>query len=85
MNASLICGLLFAVIGLIDPKFLAYIFLIKFSIDFLLIYKTARFLEQEEYLSTYLLSSFIYPFFSVYAALLSVFVGYKWKGNYYKK
>ncbi len=85
MNASLICGLLFALIGLLTPKFLAYIFLIKFSIDFLLIYKTAHFLDQEEYLSTYLLSSFIYPFFSVYVALLSVFVGYKWKGKYYKK
>jgi len=85
MNAALICCLLFAFIGIITPKLLANIFLIKFCIDFLLIYKTARFLDQEEYLSTYLLSSFIYPFFSVYIAILSIFSGYKWKGNYYKK
>lgn len=85
MNASIICCLLFAFIGIISPKFLGYIFVVKISIDFLLIYKTARFLDQEEYLSTYLLSSFIYPFFSVYIATLSIFSGYKWKGNYYKK
>ncbi len=85
MNASIICCLLFAFIGIISPKFLGYIFVVKISTDFLLIYKTARFLDQEEYLSTYLLSSFIYPFFSVYIATLSIFSGYKWKGNYYKK
>ncbi|MGB5361891.1 MAG: glycosyltransferase [Aureibaculum sp.] len=85
MNASIICCLLFAFIGILSPKFLGYIFVVKISIDFLLIYKTARFLDQEDYLSTYLLSSFIYPFFSVYIATLSIFSGYKWKGNYYKK
>ncbi len=45
MNASLICCLLFALLGHLNFKFLGYIFVIKFSIDFLLIYKTARFLE----------------------------------------
>ncbi len=85
MNASLICCLLLTLLGHLNFKFLGYIFVIKFSIDYLLIYKTARFLDQEEYLSTYLFSSFIYPFFSVYVALISFFIGYKWKGNYYKK
>lgn len=85
MNASIICCLLLTVMGLLNIKFLGYIFVIKFSIDFLLIYKTARFLDQEEYLPSYLFSSFIYPFFSVYIAIISVFIGYKWKGNFYKK
>ncbi len=85
MNASLVCSLLFVLISLLDAKFLGYIFVIKFSIDFLLIYKTSRFFNQEVYLSSYLISSLLYPFFSVYVATISVFKGYKWKGNYYKK
>ena len=85
MNASLVCSLLFVLITLLDAKILGYIFIIKFSIDFLLIYKTARFFNQEVYLSSYLISSLLYPFFSVYVATISVFKGYKWKGNYYKK
>ena len=85
MNASIICGLLLAIIGTINPKIIGYIFVVKFSIDFLLIFKTARFLDQEDFLATYFLSSFIYPFFSVYVAFISVFKGYQWKGKYYKK
>ena len=85
MNASIVCSLLFVLIGVLDVRLLGYIFTIKFSIDFLLIFKTARFLNQEKYLSTYVLSSLLYPFFSVYVAFVSVFNGYKWKGEYYKK
>lgn len=85
MNASIVCSLLFVFIGLLNVEYLGYIFVIKFSIDFLLIYKAALFFNQEKYLTSYLLSSFIYPFFSVYVAIVSVFKGYSWKGNYYKK
>ncbi len=85
MNATVICGLLFALIGLIHYKLILYILVIKFSIDFLLIYKSARFFIQEELLSSYVFSCLIYPFFSVFVALSSIFKGYKWKGIYYKK
>ncbi len=85
MNASIIYSLLFVLIGLLDIKFLGYIFIIKFSIDFLLIFKTSRFYNQEQYLSSYLFSSLLYPFFSVYVAVISVFMGYKWKGRNYRK
>lgn len=85
MNASIICSLLFAIIGIISFKFLGCIFIIKLGIDFFLIFKTSRFFKQEKYLRSYLLSGLLYPFFSVYVALTSVFKGYKWKGNHYKK
>jgi cellulose synthase/poly-beta-1,6-N-acetylglucosamine synthase-like glycosyltransferase len=85
MNATVICGLLLVLIGLIHYKLLLYILVIKFSIDFLLIYKSARFFNQEELLSSYIFSCLIYPFFSVFVALTSVFSGYKWKGIYYNK
>lgn len=85
MNASIVCGLLFAFIGIISIEFLACIFIIKFSIDLILIYKTAYFFNQKNNLSSYFLSSIIYPFFSVYVVVISVFKGYKWKGIQYKK
>ena len=85
MNASIIYGLVCVFIGLLNVEFLGYIFIIKFSIDFLLIYKTAHFFNQEKCLTSYLLSSFLYPLFSVYVAITSIFKGYNWKGNYHKK
>lgn len=61
------------------------LFSIKFSIDFLLLFKTSRFFKQENLLLSYLLSSIIYPIFSVYIALLSFFKSYQWKGRISKK
>ncbi|NNL15205.1 MAG: glycosyltransferase [Flavobacteriaceae bacterium] len=85
MNASLICYFILAVFGEFDFETLGYLFVIKFSIDFLLIYKTARFFDQTDVLATYWISSFLYPLYSVYVAILSLFKGYNWKGNYYRK
>lgn len=85
MNASIVCSLAFVLIGSLEAKFLVYIFIIKLSIDSLLILKTARLFNQSRYLSSYLVSGFLYPFFSVYVAFISIFNGYKWKGNHYKK
>ena len=85
MNASIISYLLLTILRLVDFKLLGYIFIIKFSVDFLLIYKTARFFNQSEVLASYWLSSLLYPFFSVYIGIISAFKGYKWKGNYYRK
>ena len=85
MNATLICALTLSLINIISFTFLAYIYVIKFSLDFLLLFKTARFFKQEQVLFSYILSSLIYPFFSVYIAFIAVFSGYKWKGRSYIK
>jgi hypothetical protein len=61
------------------------LFVIKFSIDLLLLFKTSRFFEQETILLSYLFSSVLYPFFSVYIVLLSLFKSYEWKGRTFKK
>lgn len=61
------------------------IFVIKFSIDFLLLFKASRFFKQETILLSYLFSSLMYPFFNVYIALLSLFKPYEWKGRTFKK
>jgi len=85
MNALLICLPLLYVWQMISVKTMLYTVVIKFSIDFLLLFKTARFFGQERYLASYLFSSVLYPFFSVYVAFISVFKGYKWKGRTYTK
>ena len=69
----------------ISLKIALALFVIKFSIDFLLLFKTARFFKQENLLLSYLFSSLIYPIFSVYIAFLSFFKSYHWKGRTSKK
>ncbi|WP_375239889.1 glycosyltransferase [Aurantibacter sp.] len=57
---------------------------LKLIIDFVLIYQALLFLSQEQYFRYVWLSSIIYPFFSIYVGVLSLFGGYKWKNRAYK-
>ncbi len=84
-NTLLIASLFLVGIGILKPKELLYIFFIKFSIDFLLIYKSALFFDQKSHLKHYLLASLCYPLFSVYVAFIAVFKGYQWKGRRYRQ
>ncbi|HKK12351.1 MAG TPA: glycosyltransferase [Flavobacteriaceae bacterium] len=84
MNALIICLLMFTTVGVIHPKVLVYTFLIKFCIDFLLLFKTVRFFNQEQYLFSYFFSSILYPFFSVFVAFSAVLKGYDWKGRRFR-
>lgn len=85
MNASLVIGLLLVALGLFALKPFAYLFFIKVAIDFILIYKACQLFNKEELLKHYLWSCFIYPFFSVYIAFISMFTTYKWKNRTFKK
>ncbi len=85
MNGFLVCSPLLTLANFISLKTLIYTFVIKFSIDFLLLFKTSRFFNQESYLASFFFSSFIYPFFSVYVVFISIFKGYKWKDRTYTK
>ena len=51
----------------------------KFCVDYLLIRKTQNFLQKNT--KHLLLSSFVYPFFSVTVAIYSLFGKYEWKGR----
>ena len=61
------------------------LFIIKFNVDFLLLYKTAVFFNQKEVLRSYFLSSIVHPFYTVMVAIFSFKKSYSWKGRYYKK
>jgi biofilm PGA synthesis N-glycosyltransferase PgaC len=61
------------------------LYLVKFNLDFILLYQTAKFFKQEKLLKTYFLSSLLYPIFNVLVAIRSFFGGYQWKGRHFKK
>lgn len=85
MNALIVCLPLLYITQTITLQNLIYTFTIKFLVDFLLLYKSARFFGQEAILTSYIFGSLIYPFFNVYVALVSMFKGYKWKGRHYNR
>ena len=58
---------------------MCFLLLAKFSVDFVLIHKTNQFLKTKT--QFYLISSLLYPFFSVSVALYSLFGKYEWKGR----
>lgn len=84
-NALLIVCLFITLIGALNPKVLLISFLIKVSVDIILISKSAVFFNQTKHLKHYALAAFIYPFFSVYVVIIAVFKGYQWKDRHYQK
>ncbi len=85
MNAAIIIGL---VLCLFDASYLQWLmigFLIKFNLDFMLIYKAAVFFDRKASMRSYAWSSIAYPLFASGIALTSLFVGFKWKGRDYRK
>ncbi|GAA3553412.1 glycosyltransferase family 2 protein [Snuella lapsa] len=85
MNSWIVCGLILTLAGVFNSSYFLYSLLIKFCVDFYLIYKTAAFFNTKSALSSYTLAFFIYPFFSTYIAANSIFKGYTWKARYFNK
>lgn len=85
MNSIVITLAVLSIVNNFSINVFIYILVIKFNIDFYLIYKTASFFNQKDVLPTYIFGFLWYPFFSVYIALISLYKGYTWKGrNFYK-
>lgn len=85
MNGGLMVFGMMTLAGIIKLNILLYVLVIKFGIDFLLIYKSANFMNQKDVMKSYFFAFIFYPFFSVYVVFSSVFKGYKWKGRDYIK
>jgi len=85
MNLYIIIGITLSITGVLNLKTVFYILVIKFSIDFFLIYKSASFFNQKDILKSYIFGFLVYPFFSVYVAFISFFSSYTWKGRTFKK
>ena len=84
-NSVVVIGFVLVVLELFQLKTFTYLLVLKLLIDFLLIYKTSVFFNKENALKYYLPSSILYPFFSVYVAVIGSFSTYKWKNRRFKK
>ncbi|GGI55863.1 glycosyltransferase [Winogradskyella haliclonae] len=84
-NLVMVCLIPFYLFSLLALKTIILLFLIKFSIDLLLVFKASRFYRQEPVLLSYEFVSLIYPFLTSYIAIISPFISYKWKGRVFKK
>lgn len=85
MNLVLVATVAAVVAERLNVEVLLMIFLVKFNVDFLLIYSSAKFFGQERLMKSYFWCSMIYPFFSTVVGICSLFTGYTWKGRRFKK
>lgn len=82
-NLKLVLGFGLWVLGYVGFQNLVFFFLSKFIVDTILLYKTNTFLTKTR-MRYLLLSSLLYPFFSVTVAFYSLFGKYEWKGRVFK-
>ena len=85
MNLGLVLSIFPVLTGQLSSEVFFLMFLVKFNIDFSLIYAGAHFFGRESILKNYFWCSVIYPFLSSYIGIASFFGGYSWKGRYFKK
>jgi len=81
MNLSLVIGGFLILFGTINYLPFLFAFFLKFNLDFALLIHSARFFDSGKIIKNYFWSSLIYPIFSSYVAILSLFTGYEWKGR----
>lgn len=84
-NTLIIILLILSLFNSFPWVYFGFFFLLKFNLDFILLYKTSSFFNQTHVLRAYFLSSLAYPFFAVYVALLSFRKSFKWKERTFQK
>lgn len=78
MNLSLVLGFGFWILGKIEIWNLSSIFLIKYLVDYVLLYKSNQYLNKGKFLLP-LASSLVYPVFSSSVGIYSLFGSFTWK------
>ena len=82
-NLAWVLSFLLWLFGILDQNVYMFLVALKFLIDFILLYKTENFFQLR--LQYVLISSLLYPFFSVSVAVYSLFGKYNWKGRNFRK
>ena len=85
MNFLLVSGVILAGFGTLPASYLLLIFLLKFSADLFLLYPAANFFNKKQVLRNFWFCSLLYPFFTTYVAISSLFTGFEWKGRKYNQ
>lgn len=69
----------------IQPTLGLFMWVVKFGIDFILIWVTAEKTDQSTSYFQYLLMAVMYPFLNSYIGIKSLFGGYTWKQRHFKR
>lgn len=80
-NLIIVLTLILTIFNIYNYKLLLLVFILKMGIDFLMIFKTLKFLNLRKSLAIYLVVSFLYPFFIIFTGLISLVKKYEWKGR----
>jgi cellulose synthase/poly-beta-1,6-N-acetylglucosamine synthase-like glycosyltransferase len=84
MNLSLVVGFGLWVVGKFGIWSLSVVFLIKYLVDYILLYKSNQYLRKGKFLLP-LASSLVYPIFSSLVGMYSLFGNFTWKGRTFSK
>ena len=82
-NLSFVIGFFYFLFGFWSYSVFVLLAFFKFSVDFVLLYTTNKFLSKNR-IKSLLLSSLLYPFFSSIVALYSLFGSYEWKDRRFR-
>jgi cellulose synthase/poly-beta-1,6-N-acetylglucosamine synthase-like glycosyltransferase len=84
MNLNLLVSFGLLVSGYLDWQFLLIVFIIKYVVDYILLFKSNRYLRKGKFLMP-IASSIVYPLFSSLVGIYSLFGSFNWKGRTFKK
>ncbi len=82
-SLSMVSTFILASLGQLPWLHVGFLFVLKFNIDFILLYKTSQFFEQQEVMKSYFISSLLHPFYTVLVVILSLKKSYTWKDRTY--
>lgn len=85
MNTLLVITSLFAIFNMLIWQLFLLLVFVKLSLDFVLIKKVSNFYKQSIPFFHYIASGLLYPFFSMFVAIVSIQSNYSWKGRTFKK
>ena len=83
-NVCIIGLAILSVCGFLDPIYFLALFLLKFSVDYILILQANSFLNKGRFIFP-IFSSIFYPMFSVAVAVYSLIGNYEWKGRKFRR
>ena len=84
MNLSLVVGCWLLVVGKIDWRIMLGAFLVKYVVDYILIYQSNSYLRKGKFFVPFA-SSIVYPFFSSLVGVYSLFGSFVWKGRKFRE
>ena len=84
MNLCLVVGCVLLLIGYFNWKILLGMFLIKYCLDYILLFKANNYLRKGKFFLP-LASSILYPFYASLVGIYSLFGSFSWKGRTFQK